>query len=389
MEDELRAATTRPEPVRRIPGDPERDEPGPGIGLCLSGGGYRAMLFHVGALWRLNELGYLRRLDRVSSVSGGSIAAGVLALAWGDLAFDEAGVARRFVEVVATPLHRLADRTLDRGSIVGGILTPRKSVSDKIVGAYRAHLFGRKTLQDFPDYPRFVVNATNLQSAVLWRFSKPYMWDYRVGKIEHPRTDVAVAVAASSAFPPFLSPLVLDLGAAAFVPGTGHDLQQAPYTERAYLCDGGVYDNLGLETVWKRLQTVLVSDGGGLIRPEPEPKRDWVQQSQRVLSIIDSQVRSLRKRQVVGSYVDGTREGVYWGIHSHIADYPADDKLPCPPELTRQLAAVPTRLAKAPERLQQQLVNWGYAVCDAGIRSHVLPDAPRPESFPYGDAGVG
>ncbi len=24
----------------------------PGIALCLSGGGYRAMVFHVGALWR-------------------------------------------------------------------------------------------------------------------------------------------------------------------------------------------------------------------------------------------------------------------------------------------------------------------------------------------------
>src|SRR5262249_41136739 len=30
-----------------------------GIGLCLSGDGYRAMLFHTGALWRLNQLGYL------------------------------------------------------------------------------------------------------------------------------------------------------------------------------------------------------------------------------------------------------------------------------------------------------------------------------------------
>lgn len=32
-------------------------------GLCLSGGGYRAMLLHLGVLWRLNEAGYLRRLD--------------------------------------------------------------------------------------------------------------------------------------------------------------------------------------------------------------------------------------------------------------------------------------------------------------------------------------
>jgi len=42
-------------------------------GLALSGGGFRATLFHLGAFWRLNELGYLPNLDRVSSVSGGSI----------------------------------------------------------------------------------------------------------------------------------------------------------------------------------------------------------------------------------------------------------------------------------------------------------------------------
>ena len=44
-----------------------------GMALCLSGGGYRAMLFHAGCLWRLNELGLLSSLKRVSSVSGGSI----------------------------------------------------------------------------------------------------------------------------------------------------------------------------------------------------------------------------------------------------------------------------------------------------------------------------
>ena len=58
------------------------DEPEDGVALCLSGGGYRAMLFHVGVVWRLHDAGWLPRLDRVSSVSGGSIAAGTLALAW-------------------------------------------------------------------------------------------------------------------------------------------------------------------------------------------------------------------------------------------------------------------------------------------------------------------
>ena len=54
-----------------------------GIGLCLSGGGYRATLFHLGGLRRLNELGILARDDfrTVTSVSGGSITAAWLATA--------------------------------------------------------------------------------------------------------------------------------------------------------------------------------------------------------------------------------------------------------------------------------------------------------------------
>ena len=72
-------------PVSAIPGDvPTLRDPSK-IALCLSGGGYRAMLFHLGTLWRLNELGYLGKLDRISSVSGGSITSGVLAAHWSEL----------------------------------------------------------------------------------------------------------------------------------------------------------------------------------------------------------------------------------------------------------------------------------------------------------------
>src|ERR1019366_4465444 len=55
-----------------------------GIGLCLSGGGYRAALFHLGALRRLNECGILAKLRTISSVSGGSIISAHLAtrLSW-------------------------------------------------------------------------------------------------------------------------------------------------------------------------------------------------------------------------------------------------------------------------------------------------------------------
>jgi NTE family protein len=374
------------EPVREVP-DERRGPPEEGVALCLSGGGYRAMLFHVGALWRLNELGYLSRLARVSSVSGGSITAGVLAKNWGRLDFDSLGVGQGFGIAVCDPVRALAGRTIDVWAILLGILLPGP-IGDRYVGALKRHAVGATSLQALPDVPRFVINATNLQSAVLWRFSKPYMRDYRVGEVTSPTLELARAVAASGAFPPFLSPVTLKLEESAYTPQSGMDLQQPPFTTRVRLTDGGVYDNLGLETAWKRYRTILISDGGGHIGAKARPKLDWLRQSKRVLDVIDSQVRALRKRQAIESFQLGLREGTYWGIRTDITDYGLPDPLPCPHAATLELAGTPTRLQKTPEGRQERLINWGYAVCDAAMRTHVQPDAPGPSDFPYPEAGV-
>lgn len=374
-------------PGRYIETDDRARGPDPGIGLCLSGGGFRAMLFHVGALWRLNEAGYLPRLDRISSVSGGSITAAVLGMNWGRLEFT-GGVAARFGEEFVHPLRALASRTIDLPAVALGLLLPG-SIADRMTSAYRKHLFGAATLQDLPDRPRFVLNATNVQSEVLWRFMKPYMADYRVGEVRDPRVPLATAVAASAAFPPFLSPVRLRLDPSQFTPGSGMDLEREPFTRDVVLTDGGVYDNLGLEPVWKRLDTVLVSDGGGHTEPEARPKRDWARHTYRAINLIQNEGLSLRKRVLIASYESGRMKGTYWGITTDIAHYGRPDALPCPVGATTALAHVPTRLASLPAATQERLINWGYAVCDAALRTHVDPGLPPPPGFPYPGAGVG
>ncbi|HOW54035.1 MAG TPA: patatin-like phospholipase family protein [Syntrophorhabdaceae bacterium] len=375
------------EPVRYLDADLVKGGPQEGIALCLSGGGYRAMLFHLGCVWRLFETGYLARLDRISSVSGGSITAGVLGLAWNKLFSGGANDLDLYRQFVVGPVRSLAGETIDATAIVGGIFLPG-SISEKVQKAYRKHLFHDAALQDLPDRPRFVINATNVQSGVLWRFSKPYMRDYRVGEVRAPKVAMALAVAASSAFPPLLSPLEMGLDPADFTPGSGDDLQCEPFTKKVILTDGGVYDNLGLETAWKRYRTILVSDAGGHIGAEEEPKEDWARHSYRVLNLIDSQVRSLRKRQLISAYENSIRKGAYWGIRTNIADYGLADPLPCPFGNTTKLAEVPTRLKRVPDELQEQLINWGYAVCDAALRKHVDQSLQRPADFPYPSAGL-
>src|SRR5690242_3252791 len=94
------------QPVRSPEGESGVDRPQPGIALCLSGGGYRAMLFHLGSVWRLNQVGLLKRIARVSSVSGGSITAGMLGMVWKDLQFDANGVARNLEELLISPVRK-------------------------------------------------------------------------------------------------------------------------------------------------------------------------------------------------------------------------------------------------------------------------------------------
>jgi len=374
-------------PIEMIPTDSPDREPSPETALCLSGGGYRAMLFHVGAIWRLYEAGTLKDVKRVSSVSGGSITAAVLGLRWSRLSFDPGRILSDFVPLVVSPIRALAGETIDSDALFWGIALPGR-VSDRIAEAYDAYLFDNATLQDLPDVPRFVINATNVQSGALWRFMKPYMRDYRVGEVRRPDILLSQAVAASSAFPPVLSPLKMRLDPNQFTPQSGYDLQREPFTSHVYLSDGGVYDNLGLETAWKRCLTVLVSDGGGKLMPEEEPKTDWARHSYRVLDLVDNQVRSLRKRQLIESYRSGDRRGAYWGIRTDISHYELPDALECPPDRTSVLAATPTRLKRLPDEVQERLINWGYAVCDAALRRHFLPDLPRPAGFPYPNARV-
>lgn len=383
------------QPVRSEPTPAEKNGAEKGIAVCLSGGGFRAMLFHVGSLLRLNEAGVLARVSRVSSVSGGSITAAVLGMNWKSLDFSSGKASDQPMRAhLVDPISRLANHTIDIPSVGVGLLFPGMTISDRVAAAYDKHLFHGATLQALPndaakEGPRFVINATSVQTGSLWRFSRPYMGDYRVGLWCQPEIPLAIAVTASSAFPPFLSPCFLEMDQAPCPIPAGQPLppcRQPPYTTHVVLTDGGVYDNLGLETAFKRHTTLLVSDGGMRMGPEREPHGDWAQHSKRILDLVDNQVRSLRKRQLIQAYVKKDRDGAYWAATTNLEDYGKDAQgavydpfgylAPDRPSWkdTADLAATPTRLAAMEPYRQKALINWGYAVCDAALHAHAIAD---------------
>ncbi|MEU3612907.1 patatin-like phospholipase family protein [Streptomyces sp. NPDC006872] len=349
--------------------------------LSLSGGGYRAMLFHAGALYRLCDAGWLERLDRVSSVSGGSIIAAQLATQWDSL-MTGPNLPDSYRAHVLEPLLAFSRRTLDAPSIAKGFVTLEGSAR-RVAATYRKHLYGSTTLQQIPDHPRFVFNATNLQSGSLWRFSKPYARDYKVGGIENPEFDLGTVVAASSAFPPFLSPMILQIPQHMWtLPGVDPKFERKPGISRIILSDGGIYDNLGLETV-KRFTMLFASDGGGAFESVLKPHTNWLGQLRRVLAVEDGQVRSLRKRAIIDQYKSGARGGTYWGIRTNVQDYGLLDSLPSPHTETLRLAAIRTRLASPGTVDSLKLVNWGYAACDAALRRYVDSSISPPKEFPF------
>ena len=380
-----------------------------GIALALSGGGFRAMLFHAGALLRLNELGILSRLARISSVSGGSIAAGYLAHVWQQFgSANSAGAFDQFKANYVDPIFRFSREKIDVGDILSGLL-PGTSAAEQVAASYDRLLFHNSGLQSLPDQPRFVFCATNLQTGVLWRFCKPYAGDYVMGRLDRPTLPLSTAVTASSAFPPFLSPVVLTLPPGSFTdwPNKGAvakgALDPAPFRARVLLSDGGVYDNHGLEPIEKRYMTLLVSDGGAPFGRKADIASDPVRQLQRVLEISDNQVRALRRRDLIarfqaaaklspGQIDPSARFGTYWGIDTDPEKVVPPGALACAQQTINQLAHLGTRLSDLGETPSKQLINWGYAICDRCIRVHYaapeLQQKPTPQ-WPYPEAPLG
>src|SRR3972149_9235204 len=83
------------------------------IALALWGGGFRATLFHLGSLCRLNECGLLPKLKCVSGISGGSIITAWFGLRFRDLKFNDKGTAVNFEEVVSNPIRKFCSKNID------------------------------------------------------------------------------------------------------------------------------------------------------------------------------------------------------------------------------------------------------------------------------------
>src|SRR5262249_52158034 len=146
------------------------------------------------------------------------------------------------------------------------------SATDFLAQTYEDKLVGDLRLKDLAaiqaaEGPKFIFDAANMQTGVNFEFSGDRVGDYQIGHGPCPELLVAEAIAASSSFTIAFPPLVLKFASDTFTGGKieehrPNDPDLPKLRRRVVLSDGGVYDNLGLEPVWKSHELVLVSDGG-------------------------------------------------------------------------------------------------------------------------------
>ncbi len=353
-----------------------------GVALCLSGGGFRAALFHLGALRRLNEYGALSQVDTISSVSGGSILSAHLAdriRAWpaaGDVVPDwEDQVAAPFREFTGKnlrtwlPLLGLAQQFLRRD-------VTRGAATEVLAQRYEERLT-RLRFPELPNRPRFVICATDLVFGVNWVFdSGAYgtdsgrFGDYQAGYVQPaPSWSVGRAVAASSCFPPLFVPMRTGLNSGNLGGGLYSGDDRGQLIGGIGLTDGGVYDNLGLEPVWKDHRVVLVSDGGGIFKAARPRGLRW--RMERYLAVTSEQARAVRKRWLISSFLAGQVTGTYWGIGSAAANYGTGTDGYAERLAQDVIAEIRTDLDAFSPAEAAILENHGYLLAEAAIQAHL------------------
>jgi NTE family protein len=360
-----------------------------GIGLCLSGGGFRAALFHLGALRRLHELGILQRIRWISSVSGGSIIAGHLAQCQlrngreGRLEFDN------WQTDVVEPFRRFAARDLRTWPVLknalwnwflpGPLLRSLESRYAKWVTSMR--------LTDLPELPEYVFCATDLTFGVNWEFSRKRVGSYKAAwHLPHDVT-VARAITASACFPPLFGPMRINTPHIISLGESPDASTRAKRPETIALTDGGVYDNMATEPVWKKAATVLVSDCGApfeFVEGRP-PWRTLLRYS----AVLSRQAQSLRIRALQGVWHREPSARVYDGTRWHLASgksakSPAGSEGYSEDLAKRWIAAIRTDLDNFSEAEMSILENHGYLNADYRIRyemNNLVQSDVKPESL--------
>lgn len=281
------------------------------IALSLSGGGIRAMVFHLGVLRLLAERGLLEQVQKISTVSGGSLLVGLMlqenGLVWPS--------SEQFLTVIYSRFReKLCQRSLQWGA-ARQLFKPWNfrfilSRANLLALALKNEWNVCGKLSELPSEPEWSINGTTAENGKRFRFKQSTIGDYQIGYASPGDFLLANAIAVSAAFPGGFGPLRINAKdfewhrRKSWSDPAGTEEPVDIVHKALHLYDGGVYDNLGLEPFFDAGErkpkhpgsVIIVSDAGS---PLPSgfsflPLNPF--RLKRVADIMADQARALRVR---------------------------------------------------------------------------------------------
>ena len=340
------------------------------IGLALSGGGFRATLYHLGVIRYLRDSGSLPLMGDIAAVSGGSILAAHLVLNWDRYTGTDAEFAEAAGEVIRFVQHDVRNRIVRRlpllfpirlfGKLTGwsaANFTPN-ALLEKY---YRTFLYGDRRLFELPEQPALHMLATNVSDGVMAVFNREGL---HIQKREQGETDpfrhvagqtatIAKVVSASSAFPGFFPPVEI----------AAHDLgvHEGQFPTESFT-DGGVYDNLGIRGfAWladhcgRSYHRVIVSDAGKPFQILGNAPLGFIAQSIRATDILWDRVWQLERENF------GDQNGFHFLPVTHVVDA-HEDPHGLHPVVQAEVSGIRTDLDRFNDLEVNALVAHGYEV---------------------------
>lgn len=291
------------------------------IGIALSGGGIRATIFHLGLFKWLAENGLLEEVKWVSSVSGASLCAGLI-YAHNDLTWPSS---KTFLSAVLPSIERvILANDIQTSAVLRLIHSPYYwNKKPNVIAKQLEYQWGiHGSLANLSGSAVWYTNCTTYETGKRFRFCKENMGDHKIGYVEHPDIPLSHVMAASAGFPVLIGPYCLSTSGYKWSPSKYSDADYSGPNKTIHLWDGGVYDNLGLESIFTPenagtlkdgLDHMTVSNATASIGLYRHHAGFTYSDLKRLLDISMDRVTALRSRMVM-DFIKRSNQGMYLKI---------------------------------------------------------------------------
>lgn len=265
------------------------------IGLALSGGGMRAIIFHLGVLKYLAERKLLENIEYISTVSGGSIC---IALIYSNNNMRWAGSEEYLTRILPNIEKILLKIDIESKLIIRSIvdiLHIFDTKSKKLATTMKKYLGIEGKIGDLERRPTWCINAVTYETGMRFFFSQEWCGDRSIGYFRGEEVKVGEAISASAGFPILIGVYKLKRELYEWYDITGIKKVEQP-RGKLHLWDGGVYDNLGLEPIYelmteersiKRINFCIISDAGAEIESFSQYRRGVFGRTEAIKRLLD------------------------------------------------------------------------------------------------------